>query len=119
MQIKEITEEKIVFDNGTEITYNHKRSCCERVYPDFKHLKEVDGEVGGSLFSNGVPEDIQVEVVKDVGFRFGGWQQWFFIPCYNVQNGFYSDNLELIITYPDKTVKKIDLVAGLQRFLDA
>lgn len=108
MKIKEVTEEKIIFDNGTEITYYHEQDCCEEVYADFDHLKN-GSRLEPLTQDHEFSEDIQIEGVPGVGFRFGGPTGWEFIPCYNTQNGYYSSDLEIIITYPDKTVKKINV----------
>ena len=39
MKIKKVTEEVIVFDNGTVITYDHCQDCCEDNYADFKQIE--------------------------------------------------------------------------------
>lgn len=39
MKIKKVTEEAIVFDNGTVIAYDHCRDCCEDNYADFKQIE--------------------------------------------------------------------------------
>ena len=114
MFLREITEEKIIFDNGTEISFVHDTECCEKVYADFKQLKDSPFGILNSDFEN----DVKIEVVKNAGFRFGDdSNSWWFVPCYDVQNGYYSDDLTLIITFPDKTTKEIDLKEGLQHFL--
>lgn len=137
MKIKEITEEKIIFDNGTEISYYHDQKTheatiildngteviCryndhsgENVYADFNHLKDA----WKSLLLGGdheYPEDIQIEVVKDSGFRFGGPSGWQFIPCYNHGDEFSSSDLDIIITYPDKKTKTINMNDGIQHFI--
>jgi len=111
MTIKVITDDKIVFSNGTEMIWEHEECCCEEVYPDFKSVKDLPG-----IEYHNFPADIQIEVVKDFGFRFGGENQWYFVPCYSKQNGYYGTDLYIIITYPDKTTKKIDVETGVQEF---
>ena len=98
MKIIKITDEAITFNDGTEITHNHDQDCCENVYADFRSLKDQD-------IKQKEIKRISIVGVKDAGFRLNGY----FIPCYNSQNGYYSDNLELIITYPngDKLVKNL------------
>ena len=41
MKIKKVTEEVIVFDNATVITYDHCQDCCEDNYADFKQIESV------------------------------------------------------------------------------
>ena len=91
-------EDKIVFTNGIEITDYHDQDCCEHVYADWKQLE--DTEIKNRIFN-----DIKIEPIKDSGFRLNG----FFVPCYDEQNGYYSNNLELTIEYPDGKKKTIDI----------
>lgn len=102
MKIKEITDEHILFDNGTKITDYHGQDCCERVYADFESLKTT------SIMDKNF-RDIRITGAKDSGVKLNGY----FIPCYNDQNGYYSSDLELIIEYPEKkglkTTKRIDI----------
>lgn len=109
MKILEINEKEIIFDNGTKLSYYHSQDCCEWVYADFKSLKSESG-----LMDHEFKEEIELEGVKDAGFRIEG----FFIPCYNKQNGYYSSDLELIINYPNKTEKKIDISDFVEDHID-
>ena len=98
MKIKKITDENILFDDGTKIISEHNQDCCENVYADFKQLKDTD------ILSKDFKK-IEIEGVKDSGIRLNGY----FIPCYNEQNGYYGSDLEIIIKYPngDKLTKDI------------
>lgn len=87
MKVIQINETGIEFDDGTSIIDNHMRDCCEVVYADWKSLRDTD--IMQHEFVNR-----SIVGVKDSGFRLGQY----FVPCYNDQNGYYSSNLELIIT---------------------
>jgi len=102
MRIKEIQEDKIVFDNGTELSDYHESSCCEHVYADFKNLRDQVG-IMNAQFANDLEKEI--ELVKDSGFRLRDC----FVPCYDIQNGYYSGNLTLIIKYPKGKKVEIDI----------
>lgn len=99
MKIKSING-CINFDNGVQIFDYHDSDCCEDVFADFDALKD---EVG--IFEHDFNERIQIERVEDSGFRLEG----FFVPCYNIQNGYYSDKLELNIRYSDTERDVIDI----------
>ena len=47
-------------------------------------------------------EPLLFEPVKDYGFRLGNKEYMVNVPCYNIQNGYYSD--DLTIKYDMKTV---------------
>ena len=40
MKIKEVTDEKIIFDNGNTISFDHRGDCCEENYADFSILNK-------------------------------------------------------------------------------
>ena len=99
MKIADITCEAIVFDNGKEITYTHYQDCCEKNYADFEQLDDI-------ALATDFDEDLIFEV-NDSGFRFGNPNKMFFVPCYSVQNGFYTKDIE--IWYDGK--KQVELEA--------
>lgn len=42
MKIKNILEDKIIFDNEYELKYYHEQDCCESVYAEFEKIKEYN-----------------------------------------------------------------------------
>ena len=95
MRILKITEDAIEFDNGKEITFYHCQDCCEINYADFEQLDSLARDVDFS-------EPLVFESC-DYGFRFGNPPiNMFFVPCYSIQNGYYSSLLD--ICYDDKRV---------------
>lgn len=95
MRILKITECSIEFDNGKEITFEHDQECCEINYADFEQLDSLARDVDFS-------EPLVFEEF-DYGFRFGNPPiNMFFVPCYSIQNGYYSSLLD--IWYDDKEV---------------
>lgn len=89
MKIKSIDDYKIVFDNGSTLSYEHDQDCCENNFADFLHL---DTEAASYDF----PEELQFEAVEGQGFRFGDGQRMFFVPCYSDQNGYYSSDISIL-----------------------
>lgn len=94
VKISEITSEHIEFSDGTIIYGEHRQDCCEQVYADFKSL--VDTAITELEF-----RELEIEPVADAGFRING----FFVPCYNIQNGYYLDKLDLIIGHKGMQIK--------------
>ena len=81
--------------NNIIIKDYHEQYCCEHVYADFSALEDTtffDELKGKNLTAKEVANNI--ELVEGKGFRIFGY----FVPCYNVQNGYYSGDLTLIIT---------------------
>jgi hypothetical protein len=75
----------IWFDNGYKIISIHKQSCCEIVYADFKSLEDCS-------FLNEEFKELILESCE-YGFRINNY----FVPCYDIQNGYYSNNLTIML----------------------
>jgi hypothetical protein len=90
MKIKAIMDDCITMDNGVTVMSVHQQDCCEQVYCDFSSL--LDSPIMDIEF-----EKIKIEAVKGEGIRINGY----FCPCYDLQNGYYSSNLNLVIDYQD------------------
>ena len=91
MKILLITRDEIRFDNGCVITYCHDQECCEINFADFMQLDfyeihDVDFDEESMLFEK-----------VEYGFRFGNKPaKMFFVPCYSVQNGYYTNNINIV-----------------------
>lgn len=104
MRILKINEDFIEFDNGKRIEFDHYQECCENNYADFKQLEPLARDVDFS-------EPLVFESCN-YGFRFGNPPIYmFFVPCYSEQNGFYSNELDIL--YDDKEV-----IRGLECDMD-
>ena len=89
--IKDSIQGGIQFDNGWIMCDCHWQDCCESVYVDWTHLQD---EVG--IFSYDFDENsFRIETVEGKGIRFGDGMVMFFVPCYNEQNGYYNDQLDI------------------------
>lgn len=102
MKIKQIKGYEIIFDNGYILDSFHDRSCCEDVYADFEVLKtyNVSTKTGKNINIKDIEfeENLEkiMERVEDAGFNLiSKIGEKFFIPCYNDNNGYYSDKIEL------------------------
>lgn len=114
MKIIKIDEDRIEFDNGYTLTYYHNQDCCENVYADFKNMQvnnliiteKID--VSKYEFSEELLDNI--ECIKDVGFNLitkDGIK--ILVSCYNSQNGYYSSDLELILTKNNGVSERKDI----------
>lgn len=88
-KISEVTSEHILFSDGTEITYYHYQQCCEYNYADFEQLDDL---ARSAIFDT---DNLKYEIVSGDGFRFGNDGKMFFVPCYSIQNGYYSDEVDI------------------------
>lgn len=94
----------ITFEDGT-ITFStyHNQDCCEIVYGDFSIVQYHKEKLVGNSITK-----IEVKAIEDMGFLLCFTTYYYstekiFIPCYNNQNGYYSDELVLLIE--DRGVK--------------
>lgn len=81
----------IVLADGTSIEFVHDQDCCETVYADLS-----------ALYDTGFMEDmsirlsnLKIEKVAGYGVRINGYG----IPCYDMQNGYYNDDINIIIKH--------------------
>ena len=91
-KIIEAGENILRFDNGVEIYCNHAQNCCEHNYADCDQLDDIARNTDFDTAK------LEIDILQDQGFRFGNKPgKMFFVPCYSVQNGYYSTNLNIFI----------------------
>lgn len=89
-KIKEVTEQHILFDNGTIITYYSNQWVGAWNYADFQQLEEA------ALSEDFDTDNLKYEFVAGSGFRFGSNpMRMYFIPCYSEQKGYYGTDIEI------------------------
>ena len=88
----EYEETLIEFSNGKQITQNHTQDCCEHVYADFEAIDDL-------AYDYEFTEPLLFEEVEGYGFRFGNEGKMVSVPCYDVQNGYYSSVLRILYDY--------------------
>jgi len=79
----------ILFDNGYLLISHHDQDCCESVYADWGHLANEVGIMEDDF------SELKIEYKKN-GIVIRG-RRGYFLPCYNEQNGYYNDRLDLIL----------------------
>jgi hypothetical protein len=95
MKITSLAEDRIQFDNGSRIEFEHWQDCCEQVYADCENIqslstenfpyKEVEFNEPPEFF---MEEGVGVVLVAKTGMKY-------LISCYNKQNGYYSSKLSM------------------------
>ena len=84
----------------------HEEECCEQVYADFTALRDTTFEDTIKEMSEITKEKIIQNIEKnEYGISIFG----FFVPCYNNQNGYYSNDLELGLFYKGKKIYELDI----------
>lgn len=86
--IVKVTQEHIELSNGALITYDHYQDCCEQNYADFEAIAD---RIEDAEFD----EPIVFEKSGDHGFRFGNPGNMLYVPCYSIQNGYYSNAVDI------------------------
>ena len=88
MKISKVTDEAIIFDNGSTITFDHSPDCCEWNYADFLQIDDIAKDYNFN-------ENLKFKPIEGAGFRFGDNNQMFFVPCYSEQSGYYSYDIDI------------------------
>ena len=94
-KIKTITDEKIIFENGDALYSSHDQDCCEKHFLDFSNVKDpeewkdLEFDLSKHNFFNRLP-GYGIELIPTNNFPFR-------IPGYGYNNGYYSDNLILVL----------------------
>lgn len=95
----------------------HSQSCCEEVYADFTSLELNIKE----LMALGEIDELKIDQLDDGGaliyFCNNGVKvsEKYLINFYDIQNGMYSSNLELIMTCNGETVFKLDVEGWINK----
>ena len=95
LKVIKIDNDSIIFENGFSLTHNHHQDCCETHYLSMSDLtmEDFDGlefDLSGDDFFKRIPE-YGIELVPIKGYSIK-------IPGYGYNNGYYSSNLELILS---------------------
>jgi hypothetical protein len=90
--------DKIIFDSGHELYSYHSPECCEEHFLNFqdldlKEISQYDFDLSGSFFEKVPNSGIRLLPVNGLPV---------FIPGYSDNNGYYTDNLTLILKKDDK-----------------
>jgi hypothetical protein len=96
----------IVFSNGYRLTTHHDSDCCEHHYWSLTDLSidDFDGlefDLGGDDFFTRI-EGYGISLNPINGFPIR-------IPGYGSNNGYYSNNLSLILSDGDETIREYDI----------
>jgi len=111
VDIETCGEDTIKISDKVVINFNHDQDCCEHVYADLNYLKnslqnpplankdsfEFDNLVIKSVKEEGVVFFFSGNLCNGISNLYN--RIGFFIPCYNEQNGYYSNDLHLSVTY--------------------
>jgi hypothetical protein len=100
-KVIKVDEDVLKFDDDSTLYSDHEQECCEHHYLSFKDLSIADFE--GLEFDL---DNFQFEKVEDFGIRLlptNGHP--ISVPGYGYNNGYYSDNLTLILNRPGAATK--------------
>lgn len=104
VQVIEVNEDYLKFDNGVVLTSAHESDCCEEHYLSFQDLSLEDFE--GLEFNL---NDF-FEKIEDYGIALKSTNGWLVrIPGYGCNNGYYSANLTLVLTEGLQVKKSYDI----------
>jgi hypothetical protein len=106
VKVVEVDSESLIFDNGVRLYSNHDTDCCESHWLCFNDLSLEDFE--GLEFD--LSNDSFFERVNGYGIAlkpiFGHPVR---VPGYGSNNGYYSSELELIVSNRNDFTKTFDI----------
>lgn len=96
----------LLFSDGSKLYSEHYADCCEHHYLDFtsldlKETAHLEFDLSGDKFFNRIPE-YGIELLPLNGHPIR-------IPGYGSNNGYYSENLHLVLMRGDGKVKTYDV----------
>ena len=100
LQVVSINE-GIELANGFKLASYHEQDCCESVYADWSSLEDtgfMGRELIDELFIYG-QENLGIVLQPDLS------NDYYAVNCYNSQNGYYSDQLGLVLSGPFKKAR--------------
>ena len=104
--IKNEDDGVIEFSNGYSLTTNHHQDCCEWHYWSLSDLSIDDFD--GLEFD--LDDDNFFERIEGYGIALKPTNGFpVRIPAYGSNNGYYSDNLSLVLSKDDKIIKEYDI----------
>lgn len=107
------------FDNGKRLECVHDPDCCGDNYADFPDMQVMGVQAGNSVRAEDLTffDDILNSIIpiKDLGFYLVTTNGLcILVPCYSVQNGYYSSDLTL--KYDGKCISMQD--GGFTQWLE-
>lgn len=112
-KIVSVNKEYLLFDTGYKLESDHDQGCCESHYLDFDGVsdqpyEDLEFDLSNDKFFNRV-EGFGIELIPVSGspLRIAG---------YGDNNGYYSSNLDLLLTHEENKVKKIYDITDCQDY---
>lgn len=104
-KITKINYESIEFDDGSDLASVHNSNCYEEHWIhfqalDFSDVKDLDFDLNGRFFE-GV-DDYGIRLIPINGHPIP-------VPAYNTNNGYYSRELELVLSRNGEIVNSWDI----------
>jgi hypothetical protein len=102
-KVIKVTNDEIHFDNGLKLYSDHEQDCCESHYLSMNDIslddfEELEFDLSDDNFFNRI-SDYGIELIPIKGHSVK-------IPGYGSNSGYYSSDLDLILT-DNKEFKKI------------
>lgn len=106
LKVVEVVGNFIKFENGVKLYSDHDQDCCESHYLSFEDLSldDFNGltfDLSGENFFNRVP-GYGIELIPNHGFPVR-------IPGYGWNNGYYSSDLNLMLSDDNSFEKFFDI----------
>lgn len=107
LKVVKIDSDSLEFDNGVKLYSNHDQDCCEHHYLSLSDLTLADFEglefdlTNDDFFERIAGYGIALKPISGFPVR---------IPGYGSNNGYYSPNLELVITNDKDFIRTFNII---------
>lgn len=106
LKVVKVDAESIEFENGVQLSSYHDQDCCESHYLSFGDLNISDFEglefdLSNDNFFKRI-EDYGIELIPVTGHSIK-------VPGYGSNNGYYSSNLDLVLSDNKSFNKRYDI----------
>jgi hypothetical protein len=115
LKVVKIENDELVFNDGTKLLSDHDGMCCESHYLDFADLDITDFDglefdlTSDDFFRRVEGYGIELKPIKGHVVR---------VPGYGYNNGYYSEDIDLVIADSNgNTIKSFD-VTKCQKWVD-
>src|SRR3990167_409703 len=99
LTVKEETARLEFGEEIVELSYSHPQGCCEKVWADFEIFNYYKNQLDNFYIGLKIKSVPEMGILVCLDWEYDCNEDKIFIPCYNEQNGYYSNDLILKVKH--------------------